>query len=74
MKNLNELNKYSVAEKITLVLLGLGVICFGFVFPDSLSDHDKLLHFSAHFGMSFLLALCFYALCSVKLRISKAIS
>lgn len=74
MKNLNELNKYSVAEKITLVLLGLGVICFGFVFPDSLSDHDKLLHFSAHFGMSFLLALCFYALCSIKLRISKAIS
>lgn len=59
---------------MTLILLSLGVICFGFVFPDSLSDHDKLLHFSAHFGMSFLVALCFYALCSVKLRIPKAIS
>ncbi len=74
MKIVNELNKYSVGEKMTLILLGLGIICFGFVFPDSLSDHDKLLHFAAHFGMSFLLALCFYALCSVKLRIPKAIS
>ncbi len=74
MKGLNELNKYSVRDKMTLILLSLGVVCFGFVFPDSFSDHNKLLHFSAHVGMSFLLALCFYTLCSVKLRIPKAIS
>jgi glucan phosphoethanolaminetransferase (alkaline phosphatase superfamily) len=76
VKGLNELNmsKYSVWDKMALLLLGLGVLCFGFVLPDSFSDHNKLVHFSAHFGMSFLLALCFYTLCSVKLRSPKAIS
>ncbi|MDP4128549.1 MAG: hypothetical protein Q8939_00175 [Bacteroidota bacterium] len=75
MKNVNELKeKYTLKDKLTLLCLSLGVICFGFVFPDSLSDHNKLLHFSAHFGMSFLLALCFYAFFSIKLRVPRAIS
>ena len=75
VKNLNEFDaKYGLGSKLIQILLGLGVVCFGFVFPDSLSDHNKLVHFSAHFGMSFLLALCFYVLCSIKLRIPKAIS
>jgi hypothetical protein len=65
---------FSLWNKISFVLLGAGIICFGFLFPDSLSDHDKLVHFSAHFGMSFLLALCCYALCSVKWRIPKTFS
>jgi hypothetical protein len=65
---------YTLKDKIILFLLGAGVVCFGFVFPDSLSDHDKILHFSAHFGMSFLIASCFYAFCTVKMRVSKKIS
>lgn len=75
MNSLNDISeKYTVRDKLTLIFLSLGVICFGFVFPDSLSDHNKLVHFSAHFGMSFLLALCFYALFSIKFRVPKAVS
>jgi len=65
-------NEYTVKDKLTLLLLASGVFCFGLILPDSLSDHVKLVHFSAHFGMSFLLALCFYLLCTVKWRISKS--
>ena len=57
-----------------LLLLSAGIICFGFVFPDSLSDHTKIVHFSAHFGMSFLVASCFYAIFTVKLQLNKKIS
>jgi hypothetical protein len=66
--------EYSVKDKLTLFLLAAGVFCFGVILPDSLSDHNKMVHFSAHFGMSFLLALCFYMICTVKMRISKAVS
>jgi hypothetical protein len=64
-------NVYSVRDKLTLFLLAAGVLCFGLVLPDSLSDHVKFVHFAAHFGMSFLLALSFYMICTVKMRISK---
>jgi Kef-type K+ transport system membrane component KefB len=66
--------EYSVKDKLTLFLLATGVFIFGVILPDSLSDHNKLVHYSAHFGMSFLLALCFYMICTVKMRISKAFS
>ncbi|HWY33867.1 MAG TPA: hypothetical protein VNX68_04430 [Nitrosopumilaceae archaeon] len=65
-------NEYSVKDKFILCLLATGAFCFGVLLPDSFSDHDKLVHFSAHFGMSFLLALCFYMICTVKMRISKS--
>ncbi len=64
-------NVYSVKDKLTLILLAAGVFCFGLILPDSISDHTRLVHFSAHFGMSFLLALCSYLLCTIKLRVSK---
>jgi hypothetical protein len=64
-------NTYPLKNKLTLLLLAVGTCCFGLVLPDSFSDHDKLLHFCAHFGMSFLLALCFYMICTVKIRLSK---
>jgi hypothetical protein len=67
-------NEYSVKDKLTLFLLATGVFCFGVIFPDSLSTHVKMVHYAAHFGMSFLLALCFYMICTVKIRISKTIS
>ena len=67
-------NQYSVKDKLILLLLALGVGCFGFILPDSLSDHGKLVHFSAHFGMSFLLGLCFYMICTVKMHISKSLT
>lgn len=65
---------YNGKDKLVLFLLATGIFCFGVILPDSLSNHVKLVHFSAHFGMSFLLALCFYMLCTVKLRISKSLS
>jgi hypothetical protein len=66
-------NEYSVKEKLMLALLATGVCCFGFIFPVSpLSDHYTLVHFAAHFGMSFLIALCFYMVCTIKLRFSKS--
>jgi glucan phosphoethanolaminetransferase (alkaline phosphatase superfamily) len=64
-------SEYSLKDKLILLSLAVGVGCFGFIFPDSLSDHDKFVHFSAHFGMSFLLAFCFYLICSVKMRVTK---
>ena len=67
-------NEYSVKDKLTLFLLATGVFCFGLILPDSLSTHVKMVHYAAHFGMSFLLALCFYMICTVKMRISKKIS
>jgi Kef-type K+ transport system membrane component KefB len=67
-------NEYSIKDKLILCLLATGAFCFGVLLPDSFSDHDKLVHFSAHFGMSCLLALCFYMICTVKMRISKSIA
>ena len=67
-------NVYSVKEKLTLILLATGAFCFGIILPDSLSNHTRLVHFSAHFGMSFLLALCFYLVCTVKIKIPKKIT
>jgi len=69
MKELN-----SVKEKLALLLLACGVVCFGFILPDSLSNHTKLVHFSAHFGMSFLLALVFYMISTVKWKLPKSLS
>jgi hypothetical protein len=67
-------NVTHVRTNLTLILLASGVCCFGLILPDSFSDHDKLVHFSAHFGMSFLLALCSYMICTLKIRISKPLS
>jgi hypothetical protein len=67
-------NIYRSKDNLILCLLAAGVCCFGLILPDSLSDHDKLVHFSAHFGMSFLLALCFYLICTIKFRMSKALT
>jgi hypothetical protein len=66
--------KYTVKDKLVLILLLAGVLFFGLILPDSFSDHDKLLHFAAHFGMSFLLALSTYFFCIIRLRASKKTS
>lgn len=63
--------KYTVKDKLALIFLAAGVLFFGLVLPDSFSDHDKLLHFAAHFGMSFLLALSAYFFCVIQMRFSK---
>lgn len=64
----------SIKDKLVLAFLAIGIICFGFLLPDSFSDHNKIVHFAAHFGMSFLIASILYAICSIKLRISKKTS
>ena len=52
----------------------MGIIFFGFIFPDSLSDHTKLLHFAAHMGMSFFVAICSYVVANVMLRMKRTAS
>ena len=52
-------------------MLLAGIVYFGFIFPDSLSDHEKILHFSAHMGMSFLIAISVYVICNVMLHIRR---
>lgn len=59
-----------VARWVRAALL-VGIVYFGFIFPDSLSDHQKILHFSAHVGMSFLVSTCIYVICSFTLRMSR---
>ena len=61
----------AVRNKLVMLFLFLGIICFGFIFPDSFSDHNKMVHFAAHFGMSFLIASCLYAWCNIKLRMGR---
>jgi hypothetical protein len=73
-KIVNMNNEYSVKDKLTLLLLATGMVSFGLIFPDSISDHVKIVHLAAHFGMSFLLALCFFMVCTIKMRISRAFS
>jgi hypothetical protein len=51
-----------------------GIICFGFILPDSLSDHTKLVHFAAHMGMSFLVASFSYVIFNLVFRLNKSTS
>ncbi len=55
---------------IRLALVG-GIVFFGFIYPDSLSDHEKILHFAAHVGMSFFVASCLYVICNIRFRLRK---
>ena len=70
MRDINKSGK--AAGRLIRMGLLAGIIYFGFVFPDSLSDHEKMLHFSAHVGMSFFVASCIYVLCNMMLRIGRA--
>jgi hypothetical protein len=67
---LSKKNRWT-SRVIRMALLA-GIAYFGFIFPDSLSDHEKLLHFAAHVGMSFLAASFIYIICNIKFRIRKA--
>lgn len=69
----NNRNKKWIDGVVRMALLG-GIVYFGFIFPDSFADHEKLLHFSAHAGMSFLLASVLYVVCNIRLRIGKKAS
>jgi hypothetical protein len=58
-------------ERAIRAALLAGIVYFGFVFPDSLSNHEKMLHFCAHMGMSFLVATFLYVICNIMLRMSR---
>ena len=59
-------------KRLLIFSLVSGIICFGFIFPDSTSDHNKILHFAAHFGMSFLLLSISYAFLNLKWGFSRS--
>jgi hypothetical protein len=67
------MNKETV-RKLTRAILLAAIVYFGFVFPDSLSNHTKLVHFCAHMGMSFFLASCLYIICNILLRMRRSVS
>jgi hypothetical protein len=46
--------------RFLVAVMGFCILLFGVIIPHSLSDHFHLLHFAAHFGMSFLLAHSLY--------------
>jgi hypothetical protein len=71
---LTDFKKRLYKEKGLKAILFLGIIYFGFMFPDSLGDHDKMVHFAAHFGMSFLISCFIYAFSRLKLNLKKSSS
>jgi hypothetical protein len=64
-----EFQQKRITDTLIVFALLTGIVCFGFIFPDSTSDHNKIVHFSAHFGMSFLISSVVYAFCNIKLGI-----
>jgi hypothetical protein len=58
-------------KRYLIAALAAGSILFGIIFPGSLSDHYHLLHFSAHFGMSFLVSNSIYRYCTLKTSMKK---
>jgi hypothetical protein len=63
--------KKRIREILVRFVLFLGVVYFGFIFPDSFSNHEKMVHFGAHVGMSFLIASSVYFICHMQLRMTK---
>jgi hypothetical protein len=70
VRNERSLPERAIGRVIRAALLA-GIVYFGFVFPDSLSNHEKMLHFCAHMGMSFLVATFLYVICNIMLRMSR---
>jgi hypothetical protein len=60
-----------IRDILTRCILLAGIVYFGFIFPHPFSDHEKIVHFGAHVGMSFLLASCVYVICNIRLRLSR---
>jgi hypothetical protein len=69
-----ELISNKMAERSIRLLLLAGIVYFGFIFPDSLSDHTKMVHFCAHMGMSFFVASCVYVICNIMLQMKRLAS
>lgn len=72
MKNFLEIRRHKIINyRLIIVTLLIAVVLLGIVFPASFSDHYKLLHFSAHYGTSFLIAYFLYKLCTVRFIMRK---
>ena len=74
MTNIPKMKRLNLKDIALKLILLCGIGCFGFVFPDSLGDHDKMVHFAAHFGMSFLIACLIYAFSRLTLKLGKTSS
>jgi hypothetical protein len=60
-----------ITERLARWALFVGIVYFGLIFPNPFANHESIVHFGAHVGMSFLLASCIYVICNVRLRISR---
>jgi hypothetical protein len=66
--------KAGIFDRLLPWILVFGIFYFGFVFPAVPPGHDKVVHFAAHFGMSFLISCLVYAFCILKLNLRKGIA
>ena len=60
--------------KYLLIAFVAGIILFGVILPHPFSDHYRLSHFCAHFGMSFLISYIIYSFCFRKIGINRPMS
>lgn len=67
-----KIKRQRIVNRWVRAILLAGIVYFGFILPDSFSSHDKILHFSAHVGMSFFVAICMYVICNIMLHLSRS--
>jgi hypothetical protein len=69
-----KVNKKHIVNKFLLIAFIGGIVVFGIILPRPFSDHYRLSHFCAHFGMSFLISYILFSFCSRKIRLGKVMS
>jgi hypothetical protein len=55
-----------LSPKYFAIVLLIGSVLFGIVLTGAFTDHYHLLHFAAHFGMSFLVSNFIFRLCQLR--------
>jgi hypothetical protein len=72
MEKLSGKIKFKILNyRLIIIALLAAVVLLGIVFPASFSDHYKLLHFSAHYGTSFLVSYFLFKLFTVRFGMQK---
>jgi hypothetical protein len=66
--SLRYINSKILKYQLIIITLLASAILLGIVFPGSFSDHDTLLHFSAHFGISFLISFVLYKILTIRFQ------
>jgi len=73
-KPFGSINSKIIKYRLILIMLLLSAALLGIVIPGSFSDHDSLLHFSAHFGISFLMAFLLFKMFTIRFQLQRSTS